>query len=107
MAKKDGFSAIIGLTFWKGCLYNSGRKERKPMVKVPVNFQRTEDAVEFVKIVNQYPFQMDLISGNHIVDAKSLLGTIEISKADRLSLRIYSTPSPSTEQLLAEVQDYL
>ena len=63
MAKKDGFSAIIGLTFWKGCLYKSGRKERKPMIKVPVNFQRTEDAVEFVKIVNQYPFQMDLISG--------------------------------------------
>ena len=40
------------------------------MIKVPVNFKRTEDAVEFVKIANEYPFQMDLASGSRIVDAK-------------------------------------
>ena len=77
------------------------------MIKVPVNFQQKEDAVKFVKIVNQYPFQMDLVSGNRIVDAKSLLGTIAFSQAERLSLQIYSAPSPSTEQMLAEMQNYL
>ena len=55
------------------------------MIKVPVNFKRTEDAVEFVKIANEYPFQMDLASGSRIVDAKSLLGTIAISQAEGLS----------------------
>ena len=43
------------------------------MIKVPVNFKRTEDAVEFVKIATEYPFQMDLARGSRIVDAKSLL----------------------------------
>ena len=77
------------------------------MIKVPVNFKRTKDAVEFVKIANEYPFQMDLASGSRIVDAKSLLGTIAISQAEGLSLRIYSNPSPSTEQLLNAMQNYL
>ena len=44
------------------------------MIKIPVHFRHTDDIVEFVKIVSQYPFHMDLVSGNRAVDAKSLMG---------------------------------
>ena len=31
------------------------------MIKVPVNFRQTDEVLEFVKIVNEYPFHMDLV----------------------------------------------
>ena len=46
------------------------------MIKIPVHFRHSDDIVEFVKIVSQYPFHMDLVSGNHAVDAKSLMGLL-------------------------------
>ena len=52
------------------------------MIKVPVNFKQTDEVLDFVRLVNQYPFQMDLVSGKHVVDAKSLMGTLAISMAD-------------------------
>ena len=76
------------------------------MIKVPVNFKQTDEVLDFVRLVNQYPFQMDLVSGRHAVDAKSLMGTLAISKADGLSLMIHTTPSQSTEKLLMEMDSF-
>ena len=59
------------------------------MIKIPINFRKTDDIVKFVEIANQYPFHMDLVS-----------------HADRLSLMIHSYPSPSTDQLLTQMQSF-
>ena len=77
------------------------------MIKIPVHFRHTDDIVEFVKIVSQYPFHMDLVSGNHAVDAKSLMGTLALGSAAGLSLMIHSNPSPSTEQLRSQVACFI
>ena len=76
------------------------------MIKIPINFHKTDDIVKFVEIANQYPFHMDLVSGNRAVDAKSLMGTLAMGHADRLSLMIHSYPSPSTDQLLTQMQSF-
>lgn len=77
------------------------------MIKVPVNFCETNDILEFVRIVNQYPFHMDLVSGNRAVDAKSLLGTLALGQACCLNLMIHSSPSQSTDRLLTEMQSFM
>ena len=76
------------------------------MIKVPVNFKQTDEVLDFVRLVNQYPFQMDLVSGKHVVDAKSLMGTLANSRADGLSLMIHTSPSQSTEKLLMEMNNF-
>lgn len=76
------------------------------MIKIPINFHQTDDIIKFVKIANQYPFHMDLVSGNRAVDAKSLMGTLAMGHAAGLSLMIHSYPSPSTEQLLTQMQSF-
>ena len=74
------------------------------MIKIPVHFRHSDDIVEFVKIVSQYTLDRVLVSGNHAVDAKSLMGTLALGSAAGLSLIIHSCPSPSTEQLLSQVE---
>lgn len=76
------------------------------MIKVPVNFRQTDEVLEFVKIVNEYPFHMDLVSGSRAVDAKSLMGTLAISEATPLSLMIHSAPSQTTERLLTQMHSF-
>lgn len=73
------------------------------MQKVEICFRRPEDITEFVDIMNQYEYDIDLKSGKNIVDAKSLLGVIAISKADGVELVIHSD---DCAELLERVQGY-
>ena len=73
------------------------------MQKVEICFRRPEDITEFVDIMNQYEYDIDLKSGKNIVDAKSLLGVIAISKADGVELVIHSD---DCAELLEKIQVY-
>ncbi len=42
-----------------------------------VIFSNPGDVIDFVKIVEKYPFDMDMKRGRYIVDAKSLLGLMK------------------------------
>lgn len=77
------------------------------MIKIPVTFETTDAVVEFVRITNQFPFHMDLVSGKRIVDAKSLLGTMAIGQASNLFLIIHATPSLPTKTLLTKLSGFL
>ena len=43
------------------------------MHKLGICFRQPEDITEFVDIINQFEYDVDLKSGKNIVDAKSLL----------------------------------
>lgn len=68
------------------------------------------DMGDFVNTVSKYPFDMDLRSGRHVVDAKSVLGifslnlshavTLEIQEADRI-------PETQIEELLRDLKPFL
>ena len=51
-----------------------------------LNFQSPHDIIDFVKIVNEFDYDVDLISGKKIVDAKSIVGALAISKAGELDV---------------------
>lgn len=45
---------------------------------------------DFVFIVNQYPFDVDLVSGRYVVDAKSIMGIFSLNLNKPVALRIQS-----------------
>lgn len=67
-------------------------------------FRQPEDITEFVDIINQFDYDVDLKSGKNIVDAKSILGVIAISKADSVEIVIHDD---DCEGLLDRIQRYL
>ncbi|GKH34535.1 HPr family phosphocarrier protein [Muricomes sp. OA1] len=74
------------------------------MHKLGICFRQPEDITEFVDIINQFEYDVDLKSGKNIVDAKSLLGVIAISKADGVELVIHSD---ECQELLDRLQNYV
>lgn len=74
------------------------------MQKVQICFRQPEDITEFVDIMNQCEYDVDLKSGKNIVDAKSLLGVIAISRADGVELVIHND---DCRELLEKIQGYL
>lgn len=47
------------------------------------------DVKEFVRIVNDFPYDVDLISGRYIVDAKSIMGIFSLDLAHPIVLEIH------------------
>ena len=52
------------------------------MKKVTVSLASINDVKSFVNIVSKYDFDVDLISGRYVVDAKSIMGifSLDLSK---------------------------
>lgn len=74
------------------------------MHKLGICFRQPEDITEFLDIINQFEYDVDLKSGKNIVDAKSLLGVIAISKADGVELVIHCD---ECQELLDRLQNYV
>lgn len=58
------------------------------MTTLQVLLGTINDVKEFVNIVTQYDFDVDLISGRYAVDAKSIMGifSLDLSKPIRLDI---------------------
>lgn len=56
------------------------------MKEITIALKSIDDVKEFVKIVNMYDFDVDMVSGRHIVDAKSIMGifSLDLSKPIKL-----------------------
>lgn len=74
------------------------------MQKVPICFRKPEDITKFVDIINRYEYDADLKSGKNIVDAKSILGVIAISRAQGVELLVHSE---QCSDLFEELQDFI
>ena len=64
----------------------------------------TDHVKNFVKLVNQYPYDMDLRSGRYVVDAKSILGIFSIDLSRPICMDIYSD---DCDDLLRDLEGYL
>ncbi len=52
-------------------------------------FSKPDDVMNFVKTVQDYPFDMDVKRGSCIADAKSLLGLLNLGLNRELELKVY------------------
>jgi phosphotransferase system HPr-like phosphotransfer protein len=63
-----------------------------------------DDVKKFVDIVSKYEFDVDLISGRYVVDAKSILGIFSLDLDKPIQIEIYSE---ECEDLVGELKPYI
>ncbi len=73
------------------------------MKSVPIKLSFAEEVKSFVNTVNKYPYEMDLRSGRHVVDAKSILGIFSLDLSKPITLDIYND---DCEDLVADIQQF-
>ena len=74
------------------------------MNKKIVVFQSPDDILEFVKKVEKYPYNMDMKCGKYIVDAKSLMGLMNLGFAKEIELKVYED---ECDDLFKEIEKYV
>ena len=60
------------------------------MTTVNIRLSLAENVKTFVNVINRYDFDVDLRSGRHVVDAKSILGIFSLDLSAPLTLEIHS-----------------
>ena len=58
------------------------------MFKMNIKLNSINDVKEFVQIMSTIPFDVDIVSGRYIIDAKSIMGifSLDLSTVKQLSL---------------------
>ena len=60
------------------------------MEQMDIMLRSINDVKEFVRLVNDYPYDVDLASGRYIVDAKSIMGIFSLDLAKPITVNIHS-----------------
>lgn len=74
------------------------------MRKRTVIFRKVEDMLDFVKKVENYPYNMDMKSGRFTVDAKSLFGLLNLGLERKIELKVYDE---DCDALFNDIAPYL
>ncbi len=64
------------------------------MKSVTLNLSTAESVKHFVNITNKFEYDMDLRSGRHVVDAKSILGIFSLDLSTPVVLEIFCDSCP-------------
>ena len=64
----------------------------------------TDNVKNFVSLVNRYPYDMDLRSGRHVVDAKSILGIFSLDLSKPITLEVYAD---DCDDLMNDIKPFL
>ena len=73
------------------------------MIHFTVQFKSITDVKEFVRIVNKYPYDVDLSSGRYVVDAKSIMGIFSLELQKSINIEIHAEDA---EDLVKELKPF-
>ena len=73
------------------------------MKSIKISLQMAQNVKEFVKIVQDYPYEIDLKSDKYVVDAKSILGIFSLDLSKPLVVEIHSD---SCDDLLTTLKKF-
>ena len=65
-----------------------------------------EAVKKFVNLVNAYDFDVDLVSGRYVVDAKSIMGIFSLDISKPIDLNIH-TDGEQLDEILARLESYM
>ena len=82
----------------------SFRKGEVVMSKIIVVFQSPDDILEFVQKVEKYPYNMDMKRGKYVVDAKSLLGLMNLGFHREIELEVHEE---ECEDLRKDIEEFI
>lgn len=74
------------------------------MKSVKIKLDHAESVKRFVNLANDFPYDMDLRIGRHVVDAKSILGIFSLDLDKPIYLDIHST---DCEKILEKLNDFI
>ncbi|MFU0800729.1 MAG: HPr family phosphocarrier protein [Xylanivirga thermophila] len=74
------------------------------MKTVNIKLTLAENVKDFVNIVSKYPYEIDLRSGRHVVDAKSILGIFSLDLSKPVTLEVYSD---DCDNLMEEIKPFV
>lgn len=74
------------------------------MRTVNIKLTLAENVKKFVNIVSKYPYEIDIRSGRHVVDAKSILGIFSLDLSKPVAVEVYSD---DCDDFLKEIQEYI
>ena len=74
------------------------------MKSVKIQLNLMTDGQRFVQIVGTYPYDIDLRSGRHVVDAKSILGIFSLDWSKPVVMEIYHE---DCEDLLKKIAPFV
>jgi len=74
------------------------------MKSVNINLSLAQNVKEFVNDVSKYPCDIDLRSGRHVVDAKSILGIFSLDLNKPITMEIYSD---ECDDLLKDIEHFI
>ncbi len=72
------------------------------MSKMKIIFQSLEEVQDYLKIVHEYPCNMDLSKGRVIIDAKSILGILALGIKNEITLNVHSDSCFALKQALQQ-----
>ena len=70
------------------------------MTKLPVKLNSMQDAKYLVQIAESYPYDVELICGRYIVDAKSMLGVFSLPRFDQVDINVDESDFENMKQKL-------
>ena len=74
------------------------------MKTVPILLSSVNSVQGFVNAVNKYDFKVDLTVGNHVVDAKSIMGIFSLDLSKPIKTEIHSD---DCDKFLTEINKFV
>ncbi|MGI6403509.1 MAG: HPr family phosphocarrier protein [Oscillospiraceae bacterium] len=74
------------------------------MKSMNVLLSTINDVKDFVSIVSQFDYEIDLVSGRYAVDAKSIMGIFSLDLSKPIKVNIHSD---STEDFVAAIKRFI
>ncbi len=60
------------------------------------------DVKNFVNAINNFDFEMDLVSGRYVIDAKSIMGIFSLDLSRPITLRVFSDDTEKLEEVIGD-----
>ena len=63
-----------------------------------------EEIQEFNRIVGQYEYEVDMVSGRYVIDAKSLMGILSLDLSKPVTIQMQGNPD---EEFLGKLEKFI
>lgn len=73
------------------------------MKTVTVQFKTPQQVKDFVQLVQNYPFEIDLKTDKYVVDAKSILGIFSLDLSKPITVELHTD---DCQELLTALQNF-
>ncbi len=76
------------------------------MTQCKINIGTIEKVQQFVALANACKFEVDLVSGRYVVDAKSIMGVFSLDLTKALQLSVHADADEAAD-FLDSIKDYV